>query len=113
MEITSFLSSQNSPASHELIRIIQASGGSYLFAHSHTENREASGYRCMIREVPKKQLPANIVPKAGMTMYAQTKDGQRIPARIKEVKKDVVVMDFNHPLAGKTLNFDIEVVQVK
>jgi FKBP-type peptidyl-prolyl cis-trans isomerase 2 len=67
----------------------------------------------MIREVPKKQLPANIVPKAGMTMYAQTKDGQRIPARIKEVKKDVVVMDFNHPLAGKTLNFDIEVVQVK
>jgi FKBP-type peptidyl-prolyl cis-trans isomerase 2 len=67
----------------------------------------------MIREVPKKQLPANIVPKAGMNMYAQTKDGQRIPVGIKEVKKDVVVLDFNHPLAGKTLNFDVEVVQVK
>ncbi len=65
-----------------------------------------------IREIPKKDLPHEITPKAGMTLYAQGKDGQRFPVRVEEVKKDVVVMNFNHPLAGKTLNFDVEVVEI-
>ena len=65
------------------------------------------------QEVPKSQLPKDMTPEAGMTLMAQTKDGQKIPVRIKEVKKDSVVMDFNHPLAGKTLKFDVEVVDVK
>ncbi len=67
------------------------------------------------QEVPKKQLPAlpaGVTLKAGMTLLAQGKDGRRIPVTIKEVKKDVVVIDFNHPLAGKTLNFDVEVVGI-
>lgn len=66
-----------------------------------------------VREVPKKQLPADLKPKAGMTLYAKAKEGQPMPVTIKEVKKDTVVMDFNHPLAGKTLNFDVEVMEVK
>lgn len=66
-----------------------------------------------IQDIPKKQLPPNITPKAGMTLLAQTKNGQSVPVRIVEVKEDVVVMDFNHPLAGKTLNFDVEVVEIK
>ncbi len=65
------------------------------------------------REIPKKQLPPNVTPKAGMTLVAQGQDGRKMPVRIKEVKKDTVVIDFNHPLAGKTLNFDVEVVEVK
>ena len=66
-----------------------------------------------IQNVPKSQLPAEIKPKAGMSLQARTKDGRQIPVRIIEVKKDVVVVNFNHPLAGKTLNFDVEVVDVK
>ena len=65
------------------------------------------------REVPKKQLPKDITPRAGMTLFAQGQDGRKIPVKIKEVKKDVVVMDFNHPLAGKTLNFDVQVMEIK
>ncbi len=65
------------------------------------------------QEVPKSQLPKDMTPKAGMTLLAQSKDGQKIPVKVKEVKKDSVVMDFNHPLAGKTLKFDVEVVEVK
>jgi len=65
------------------------------------------------QEVPKNKLPADVTPQAGMTMVAQGKDGKKIPVKIKEVKKDVVVMDLNHPLAGKTLNFDVEVVEIK
>lgn len=66
-----------------------------------------------IQNVPKNQLPAEIKPKAGMILQAHTKDGRQISARIMEVKKDIVVVNFNHPLAGKTLNFDVEVVDVK
>lgn len=66
-----------------------------------------------IQNVPKNQLPPEIKPKAGMTLQAQAKDGRKIPARIMEVKKDVIVINLNHPLAGKTLNFDVEIVDVK
>ncbi len=54
-----------------------------------------------------------MTPKAGMIIGAQDKNGQKRPVRIKEVKKDTVVMDLNHPLAGKTLNFDVEVMEIK
>jgi len=66
-----------------------------------------------LQDIPKKQLPPDITPKAGMTLLAQGKNGQGIPVKIVEVKEDVVVIDFNHPLAGKTLNFDVEVLEIK
>jgi FKBP-type peptidyl-prolyl cis-trans isomerase 2 len=66
-----------------------------------------------LQDIPKKQLPPDITPKAGMTLLAQGNNGQGIPVKIVEVKEDVVVIDFNHPLAGKTLNFDVEVLEVK
>lgn len=65
------------------------------------------------REVPRKQLPADITPKVGMTLYAEAKGGRPVPVRIKEVKKDSVIIDFNHPLAGKTLHFHVKVVDIK
>ena len=65
-----------------------------------------------IRDIPKNQLPPEMTPKAGMTLTAQA-NGQKVPVRIVEVKKDVVVMNFNHPLAGKTLHFDVEVLEIK
>ena len=65
------------------------------------------------KEIPKKELPAGITPEAGMTLLAQTQNGQSLPVKIAKVKKDSVVIDFNHPLAGKTLNFEVEVVDVK
>jgi FKBP-type peptidyl-prolyl cis-trans isomerase SlyD len=48
-----------------------------------------------------------------MTLYARRADGQSLPVKIIKVKNDTVVMDFNHLLAGKTLNFDVEVIEVK
>jgi len=48
-------------------------------------------------------------------MIFETTDqtGRVIPVRIAEIKDDVVTVDLNHPLAGKTLNFDLEVVDHK
>ncbi len=64
------------------------------------------------QEIPKDKLPPDVEPKAGMTLYARGDDGQPFPVQIKEVKDDVVVLNFNHPLAGKTLNFDVEMMEI-
>lgn len=66
-----------------------------------------------MQEVPRDKLPPDITPEAGMTLYARDASGQVMQVRISEVKKEVVVMDFNHPLAGKILNFDVEIVEIQ
>jgi FKBP-type peptidyl-prolyl cis-trans isomerase 2 len=65
-----------------------------------------------IKSVPISQIPPDIKPKAGMILDTKGKDGQRLPVRVVEVKKDVVIIDFNHPLAGKTLNYDVEILEI-
>jgi len=65
------------------------------------------------QNIPKSQLPPDIKPAPGMLLRAQDKDGRSRTVSIVEVKKDAVVIDFNHPLAGKTLNFDVEIVAIK
>ena len=49
----------------------------------------------------------------GSQVPMATADGQHMMGVIKEVKEEAVVMDFNHPMAGKTLNFDVTVVDVR
>jgi len=63
----------------------------------------------MIQEVPKEQLPNDV--ELGMPLEAQTQMG---PIRfvVKEIKDDSVILDANHPLAGKKLIFDLEVVNI-
>lgn len=49
----------------------------------------------------------------GSQIPMATAEGQHMMGIVKEVKDEAVVMDFNHPMAGKTLNFDVEVVEVR
>ena len=65
------------------------------------------------KEVARGELPPEMQPEVGMELYAHGPDNQTIPVRIKEIKEDVVVMNFNHPLAGKTLNFEVEIMDIK
>jgi FKBP-type peptidyl-prolyl cis-trans isomerase SlyD len=64
------------------------------------------------QEVPKDKLPAEAL-KVGTVLTAHSPDGQNVPVRVAEIKEKTVVMDFNHPLAGKTLFFDVKVTEVK
>jgi peptidylprolyl isomerase len=48
----------------------------------------------------------------GNTVYGKTGEGQDFSARIHEVGDDSVMLDFNHPLAGKSLTFEIELVSI-
>ena len=64
------------------------------------------------REVPKEQVPAEAL-KVGTMLLAQGPGGQGMPVRVHEIKDKTVVMDFNHPLAGKTLSFDVRITDIK
>lgn len=66
----------------------------------------------LVQEVPKSQLPENVKPEIGMGLTSQTQDGQKINLVVKDVKEDTIVVDGNHPLAGKNLIFDLEVVEI-
>lgn len=68
----------------------------------------------LVRDVPKDEikLPRNQEPKAGMALMTYTPEGQPIQIFVKDVTKDSIVLDLNHPLAGKTLIFKIKVVSI-
>ncbi|RKH10577.1 peptidylprolyl isomerase [Corallococcus praedator] len=65
-----------------------------------------------LRTVPRTMLPPGFTPQVGQTLMAQTEDGN-VPLRIQTVNDDSVVVDLNHPLAGKTLHFDVTVREVR
>lgn len=52
------------------------------------------------------------LPQVGWGVELQGPDGQRVNAMVTEVAKEYVVLDFNHPLAGQDLTFDLELVKI-
>ncbi|MCK0158519.1 peptidylprolyl isomerase [Cellulophaga sp. F20128] len=65
------------------------------------------------QEVKKTELPGDITPEVGMGLVSKSPDGQEINLRVIEIKEESIVIDGNHPLAGKELIFDLEVVGIK
>jgi FKBP-type peptidyl-prolyl cis-trans isomerase 2 len=51
-------------------------------------------------------------PEVGWAVELSGPDGERVPATIADVNGDDVVLDFNHPLAGQDLRFEIELVEI-
>jgi len=66
----------------------------------------------LVINVPKEQLPDDVEPKIGMQLQVNQQNGQPIPVRITEIKDEELVLDANHPLAGKNLTFEIELLEV-
>ena len=65
----------------------------------------------LVVEVPKENLPVDEI-QPGMRFSAETSNGMRM-FTVQEIGEDVVKLDGNHPLAGQTLNFDVEVVSIR
>lgn len=62
--------------------------------------------------VPREQIPADIPLEEGTQLQVQTQQGQVLPVTVAEVTEETVILDANHPLAGKDLNFAIELVSI-
>ena len=65
------------------------------------------------REFDKAKLPKDVEPQIGMMLELKDKDGNAYPAVISEVKDKTVMLDFNHPLAGEELKFDVKIVSIE
>lgn len=63
------------------------------------------------QEVDKEMVPPD-ARMVGMELEGKTADGRTVFPRISEVKNETIVLDFNHPLAGKTLHFDVQILDV-
>ena len=66
----------------------------------------------MIVEVNRSQLPDTIEPVVGQKLEIHGTDGKAIPALVADVSDSTVTLDANHPLAGRPLAFDLELLEI-
>jgi FKBP-type peptidyl-prolyl cis-trans isomerase SlyD len=66
----------------------------------------------LFREIPRENFPEDVALEPGMGFEAQGPHGP-VSFRIRELRDDEIVADFNHPLAGQRLHFAVEVAEVR
>ncbi len=76
---------------------------------------DAYGQRieALVQQIARDGLNLGNEPDVGMQLGLQLPDGNEIPITITEVTKDSITLDANHPLAGRKLIFDVELVSLK
>jgi FKBP-type peptidyl-prolyl cis-trans isomerase SlyD len=66
-----------------------------------------------LQEVPKAAFPPGFAAEPGMELTAEGPQGEPVPFVVREVRPETILIDLNHPLAGKTLHFDVTVREVR
>ena len=67
----------------------------------------------MVGELPREKLPSDLTPEVGQQLIMARPDGEKTIVTITSVSDNTVMIDANHPLAGKDLTFEIELVKIK
>lgn len=67
----------------------------------------------MLQKISKDQLPPDLKPEVGQELASTLPNGQQMIVKVAEVNEDSIVIDANHPLAGKDLNFEIQVMEIR
>ena len=64
------------------------------------------------RTFPRTSLPLKFEPFVGQVIIFMAENKREVPAVVKTVNDEILVVDFNHPLAGKSLSFEVEVAEI-
>ena len=68
----------------------------------------------LVKKIPRNQFPPTEKElKPGMILVIGLPNGQQIPSRIVDVNSEELVLDLNHPLAGKTLKFKLKLLEIE
>ena len=67
----------------------------------------------LIQVVPRSAFPGVEVIEVGMRFTASDQQGQQQTVSVTQIEADEVTVDGNHPLAGQTLHFDVEILSVR
>ncbi|MEX1247394.1 MAG: peptidylprolyl isomerase [Anaerolineales bacterium] len=77
----------------------------------------ANGYgevdKELINEVPLSEFPEEVEPEVGMELELKDKEGNEMYGKVLAMQGETATMDFNHPLAGKELHFDVKIVGLR
>jgi FKBP-type peptidyl-prolyl cis-trans isomerase 2 len=66
----------------------------------------------MVIEFPKTNFPPDMQLETGLPLMMSNGQGQNFQVVVVEIKEETVILDANHPLAGKELIFDLELVEI-
>jgi peptidylprolyl isomerase len=66
----------------------------------------------MVVSVSRQDLPPEISPEIGQQLQITQPDGSPVPVRVIEVSDESVKLDANHPLAGKSLTFELQLLEI-
>jgi len=79
------------------------------------EPQDAFGFSDIdnIHSLPRETFAAELPTEPGTVIEFETPSGEKIPGTIEVFKDNEVIVDFNHPLAGHTLVFDVEIIDIK
>jgi FKBP-type peptidyl-prolyl cis-trans isomerase 2 len=67
----------------------------------------------MVIEMPKERFPQDMEISIGMPLHMSDGQGRQFQVTVTEIKEEAVMLDANHPLAGKDLVFDLELVEIE
>lgn len=79
------------------------------------EPQDAFGFSDIenIHTMPRESFSKDLPIEPGTVIEFETPSGEKVPGTIEVVKEDEIVVDFNHPLAGHTIVFDVEIIDIK
>ncbi len=66
----------------------------------------------LLKRVPENAFPASVVPEAGQVIEFAGPDGLRMAGLVREIGAGEALVDFNHPLAGRPIRFEVRVLAV-
>jgi peptidylprolyl isomerase len=66
----------------------------------------------MVMDVERDKLPENLELEVGQHLQLSRSDGQVIPVHVTKLDEDSVTIDANHPLAGKDLTFEVDLLEI-
>jgi FKBP-type peptidyl-prolyl cis-trans isomerase SlpA len=66
----------------------------------------------LVRRVARQTLPAEVEPEVHGLIEFSAPDGHKYSGLVREMDDDMVLVDFNHPLAGKHIRFEVEIIGI-
>lgn len=66
----------------------------------------------LLFDVARDSFPEDIDPEPGMVLEIRRSDGRKVPITVSKIDETTVILDANHPLAGKDLTFKITLVEI-
>ena len=67
----------------------------------------------LVVDMKKSEFPKDVELAAGVYLNIESSDGKEFKAKVVEIKEDTVILDANHPLAGVTINYDVELIEIR